>query len=459
MSHSLQGKIVLRLTLTTLAAIAIAYGWLWYRFESTTAVLSNRSLVEWGHSVAKAIKVLPDGTPEIRLPSRIHQAFLDSNGKKRLAVRDRKGEIVFSVGGDVAPLPGGIEEGRDGTLYRYDPDGPGPVVDMGVVQKFEQGGVLLFIQVEETTTDRRLLAHTLTEEFFEDGGWLAGPFLLVLLAVSIFTVRRSLGSLKALSAQAETIGPATTDLRLPEADVPFEVLPFVRAVNQALERLEQGYRVQQDFTANAAHELRTPLAILTAHIDTLPDKKVAASLRADLEGISRLMSQLLRAAQVESLTVAQSELADLNEIAGEVAAFLARLAVTSGKSIELIPAPQQVLVHGNADSIFHALRNLAENALAHTAPGTDVTIEVLPEPAISVLDRGLGVPKEQQDKIFERFWRADRRRAGAGLGLAIVKRTMEMHQGHVSVAGREGGGSVFTLHFPPPPSGTCQPAT
>jgi signal transduction histidine kinase len=108
-----------------------------------------------------------------------------------------------------------------------------------------------------------------------------------------------------------------------------------------------------------------------------------------------------------------------------------------------------VNVSGNPDMLARALRNLVENALVHTAPSTTVEIEIDPDGAIYVYDRGSGVPAADREQIFRRFWRRDRRRQGsAGLGLSIVARIAERHGARVSVADRPGGGAVFALTFP-----------
>ncbi|MBX9634017.1 MAG: hypothetical protein K2X44_03465, partial [Magnetospirillum sp.] len=260
-----------------------------------------------------------------------------------------------------------------------------------------------------------------------------------------------LAPLRTLSRQAEGIGPNTTDLRLPCTDVPREVMPLVFAVNNALERLEEGFRLQRDFTADAAHELRTPLAVLTAHIDTLPDRSVAAALRRDLDGMTRLVEQLLRVARVEALVVAPSDHADLAAIARDVAAYLAPTAIHANRMIEVDAPEDEVLVHGQADALFHAVRNLVDNALRHTPSGTTVTLTVSDHPpCLRVSDQGPGIPAELRSVVFQRFWRSDRRTSGAGLGLAIVQRTMRAHGGEVVIEDAEGGGAQFRIDFPAP---------
>jgi signal transduction histidine kinase len=251
------------------------------------------------------------------------------------------------------------------------------------------------------------------------------------------------------SALAERIGPARTELRLPVEGMPREVMPLVRAVNQALDRLEEGFRGQREFTADAAHELRTPLAILRAQIDVIDDRELAKSLRDDIESMSRLVNQLLDIAELETFVIGEGEVANLAAIATEIAAYIAPLALSQHKTVAVIGADQSVLVRGNADTLGRAIRNLVENALTHTAVGTTVEISVDAAGELRVMDRGAGVPSAEREQIFRRFWRRDRRRAGsAGLGLAIVKRIAEMHEATVDVSDRPGGGAVFAIRFP-----------
>ena len=271
----------------------------------------------------------------------------------------------------------------------------------------------------------------------------------MLLGISVVTIRSSLAPLLSLSRQAGAIGPASVGIRLPEDRIPREILPLVHAVNRAFERLEDGLRLQREFTADAAHELRTPLAVLGVHIDTLADREAATALRRDLDAMARLVTQLLKAAQVEALLVAPGEMAELGAVAAEVAAWLAPMAVAEGRSIELVQPDHPVDVRGNAEAILHAIRNLLENALAHTPRGTTVTITVAADPPrVMVRDHGPGVPAELRDRVFQRFWRAQHRRTGTGLGLAIVRRTMEAHGGTAHLEDSGGTGALFVLEFP-----------
>ena len=179
------------------------------------------------------------------------------------------------------------------------------------------------------------IIDTLLEEFFLHGAWVYLVLLLGLLIVSIFTIREAIRPVERLSTQAAAIGPQSTNLRLSEADVPKETLGFVRAVNLALDRLEAGFQVQREFTADAAHELRTPLAVLRAHIDTLTDKSVVDELRRDVDSMTHIVAQLLRIARLDAMVVDPRESSDLTEIVIAVASALIPSALEKGKRIEV----------------------------------------------------------------------------------------------------------------------------
>lgn len=310
-------------------------------------------------------------------------------------------------------------------------------------------GETLVMQVTRRVSPTSTALDALFYEWLGEYLPVTAPMLLVLIASLIFTLRGAMKPLERLMRYARAITPAQTGVRLPTDDLPRELLGPVEAINGALDRLDRGFQAQRDFLADAAHELRTPLAILAAHLDSLQDPARTVTLRADVERMTRLVNQLLMVAQLEALTIRPDDEADLSELASEVAILMAPLAVKNGRNLAVLHADHPVRVRGNRDTLYQALRNLVENALKFTPEGSEVEIEVDSSGAVSVSDRGPGIPEPQRALLFQRFWRADRRQSGgAGLGLAIAQRIAAAHGGQLLIDDNPGGGARFTLRVP-----------
>ena len=295
------------------------------------------------------------------------------------------------------------------------------------------------------------MADRFVAEFLHDAGWVFPIFAGVVLVVALWTLRASLRPLRALSEQAAAISPGAIGVRLPSEGLPAELIPLVSAVNAALDRLAKGFETQRQFTADAAHELRTPLSILSAGLETLPPSGEVEHLRQDAERMNRLVAQLLRVARLDAQPMDLSQTADLGEIARGVVEHLAPWAAKRGCSLAFEGPEVPVWIKGDADALRDAIRNLIENAIAHSPAGEEVVVQVDPAGFVTVSDHGPGVPAEYRQKVFERFWRSRERRAsggGAGLGLSIVAEIARAHSGEAVVSDAPGGGARFTLVLP-----------
>jgi signal transduction histidine kinase len=447
-----------RLTVASAVFLALILLTLQSRVETAAQSLFNHALEEEAESIVARLTDEPNG--EI--------GFLPLGSGEEASsiilyrVIDKDGRILFESTG----LPPGLPPNA-GMPRNFQFDGGGDHVK-GPMNFFSLGppdlhhnwngatlitqinGMRVFVQVFEDLDERGVLLDDLVREFFFQVGWLSIPFVGLLLIVNLVSIWTGLRPLTRVSRMAAEIGPETIGRRLPEEGQPRELVPLIRSVNRALERLDRGFQMQRQFTADAAHELRTPLAVLSAHLDTLGDGKALVALRQELAVMSRLVGQLLRIAQLDSLSLGGLETIDLHQIAVDAASALAPLALKNGKWIAVGGVERPVWVRGDTEALSQAIRNLIENALAHSPKGTTVEIQVDADRTVRVIDSGPGVAPDNRALIFQRFWRADRRSGGAGLGLAIVAKVAETHGGTINVEDAPMGGAVFVLRLPSP---------
>jgi len=444
--NSIISRIIFLHVLAVIGTSILLSSALYWFLNSKVEALQHQAMREQIDSLARHLAFQPGQGWSLDLPTALRDQYSEAYGRYAYAVMDDAGDVLFSSRADRTPIVP-VEDLPPQIIFFETPSGDRIISGASARRDVDHRSV--WIQVAEDLTHRDVLIDDVVANFFQQVAWITVPILLLLLAVDIVIFRRAVKPLLRASDRAQHISPTRTDVRLPTAAIPNEILPLVIAVNQALDRLERGFHRQQEFAADAAHELRTPLAILRTRIETLPDKDSARALQQDIETMSRVVSQLLDAAEVEAIVVDPDETADLKELSAEVVEFIAPLALAQKKTVALSGAADQVLVRGNPEMLRRAIRNLVENALNHTPEGTVVQIVVGEQGMASVLDEGEGVPVTKRELIFQRFWRRDRRRVGsAGLGLSIVKRIVDAHEGTITVENRPTGGADFTMHFP-----------
>ena len=418
---------------------------LYYFFKWAANDLHDQAMREQADLVAHYLVLRGDGSWTLDLPPALQDIYSQAVGRYAYAVLDDTGRVLFSSLKDRSPI---FSADPRSSNVAYLETRRGNAAVSGVSLSKEADGRRVWVQVGEDLAHRDVIIDDIVADFFKRVGWITLPMLLFLLAIDIVIFRRALRPLLNASEMAKKINPNRTDVRLPPEEIPKEILPLVQAVNQALDRLEAGFRVQREFTADAAHELRTPLTILRSRVDTLADRGISKALHQDIEGMARIVSQLLDIAELETFSIDPAEKADLRAICAEVAEFAAPLALAKGKNIALSGSDASVWVNGNPEMLSRAIRNLVENAINYSPPGTTVEIVVESNGMVRVLDEGPGIKEDERELIFQRFWRRDRRRTGnAGLGLSIVQRIADTHAATISVENRPTGGANFSLSF------------
>ena len=435
-----------------LAALVVTF-----EFQSRVDDLRNRSLRKLAEDIAQYVSVGEDSNMRLDLPAAYRDFYLNSAiqfiyfgsvEQSVFSVVNGRGKLLFASFGQDSALADVASTDRQRISYfsflrrkdrrRY----------FGASMLVNEFAEPIWVQVAQGPATAKSVVNSMLEGVAFKWGWWVLPFAVLLMGVVYVTIRNGLRPLLEASRQAENISPEHMETRLPEAGMPKEILPLIGAVNSGLDRLERGFQIQREFTADAAHQLRTPLAILKTRLSTMDENEQTEALTNDVRRIGRLVHQLLNIAQFDNLTVADEESANLRAISIEVVTMLAPWVVEQGKSMEVNGFEGPVWVRGNSDALVHAVRNLAENALEYTPPEMPVVIEILEGGAVQVKDNGPGIPPQHRDLVFQRFWRADQRHgSGSGLGLAIVARTLEAHGGTVEIDDSPGGGTVMAIHL------------
>ncbi|MBI4986392.1 MAG: sensor histidine kinase N-terminal domain-containing protein [Rhodocyclales bacterium] len=284
---------------------------------------------------------------------------------------------------------------------------------------------------------------------------LASPLALgmpVLIFLLWFSVSHGLDPLGVLTREIATRKPESLT-PLDAASAPGEVRPMVMALNDLLLRMTSTLESERRFTANAAHELRTPLAAIQAQLHAARAAEGEAErlramdqLQRGVERGMRLVGQLLTLARIDpEQALPEVRAVDLGAVAETVCAELAPLALQRDQALELAVAPGLPPLPGNADMLAMLLANLVDNAIRYTQRGGHIAIDVrrcdvADGLRIDVGDDGPGVPAAQRERVFDRFYRlAAQDQPGTGLGLAICRRIAELHGARVELADGPGG--------------------
>lgn len=448
MIHSLQFRLLLAFTLVVVITVGATF---FFIYQTT------RSEIRQFEERAEDIRV---GRIEVELARYYYkqgnwegiQPFVEQWGNihgQRIILTDNQGMVIADSQGGLLGEP-------------YQADAPGRVIS------FQWGGDAigtLYTSPELSPQTgfappppSQPVLYLAIGRFFLWGGLVA---VAIALALTFFLSRRTLAPVKALTVASERLGRGDFSQRVQIKDKG-ELGELARTFNSMAGDLERAEKLRQNMVADTAHELRTPLSNIQGYLEALrdgmikPDKKTIRFLYEEASLLSRLVDDLqeLSLAEAGELKLARRA-EDIGELIKQAAAAAEAQGKTKGLSLAVELPEKLPPVNIDPRRIGEVLRNLLENAVAHTGKGGTITVAAKPLGnlvEISVTDTGEGIPAEELANIFERFYRVDKSRAratgGTGLGLTIARRLVEAHGGQIEVQSEPGKGSRFAFTVP-----------
>ena len=325
----------------------------------------------------------------------------------------------------------------------------------------DTGGEPAFFDPELAEDDQELtiIVHGAQASFITTNWYITAAVMVLGGVLAYFVSGHALKPLRSFAAQVEKVEPNNlTDMKITEEVLP-EFRQFSRSFNQMLDRLDEGFTAQQQFTGNAAHELRTPLALMQARIELFADEHPAmlpetaeflSLLREQTERLTQMTKTLLEMSALQS--VPRNDRIQLAPMMEEILTDLAPLAEKNGITLA---CDGDGAMTGSDGLVYRLLFNLTENAIKYNRPGGTVRLTVQEEAArlvIRVSDTGCGIPEPYRESIFQPFFRVDKSRSreygGVGLGLSLVWAIAELHGGSVCVEDSSEAGTTIAVQLP-----------
>ena len=465
-AFSLAGRIIARVIVCQLVLTAAL---------TTVAVLYTRqelghgfdaALNGWAINTLAAVRYTETEVPDLLFDPSLLPPSSDPAHADLFEIRRSNGDVLAR---SATPLPSEVEEGSsaftdfslNGIPYRALTLRQVPVLD-------REENIPVPMRVTVVYAASLIAMH---QHLVELGASVAGVGLLLLFivsAVAAWGVRRGLEPLRELAGQAGAISVLNWEFRPPaEASIAKELAPLTRAIETVLDRLRESFRQQRDFTSDAAHELKTSVAIVKSTLQSLlhrprPEHEYRTGLEGLLEDCGRLedlLARLLRLARIEQWAEnGMHRKLGITEITSTCEAAISRIqALADERNIQIeLVNPQEVHLRADPEDLEVIWVNLLENAVQYSPAGSRVTIHVERNgdntACVSVQDSGPGIPEEQLPHVFQRFYRGDPSRSrstgGFGLGLAICKAMVVAYGGDIQATNRNGRGAEMRVHLP-----------
>ena len=376
------------------------------------------------------------------------QTFVEQGGSlygRRIILTDADGIVV-------------ADSQEDLLGEQYHPGSPGRILSLP-----RQEGTLgtLYISLEPLVGVESTSPHILSKAIGHFLLWGSLAAVIIALLITFFLSRRILAPVKALTSAARRLGRGDFSQRVPVKNKS-ELGELARTFNSMASDLEWAEQLRRNLVADIAHELRTPLSNVRGYLEAIrdgvikPDADTICSLDEEAKLLSRLVDDLqeLSLADAGELNLVRRA-EDIAELINQAVATVRAQVVAKGVSLSSDLPDKLSPVNIDSHRISQVLRNLLENALAHTDKGDTITVTARQQGnwmEVNVSDTGAGIPAEDLPNIFERFYRVDKSRTratgGSGLGLTIAQRLVEAHGGKIEAQSELGKGSCFTFTLP-----------
>ncbi len=414
----------------------------------------DRNLINTADSIAARVRVGSNGTFVIDLPPPAQAILRHTHSDDRLYYQVLTPDLV-RLAGDALPtqrshLDSVIPRLRyarfNGETLRV------ARIRIPLEQKPDQ---IILVQAAESLKGRTDLTHQILVSIL-----LPQILLVVFGAIAVsFGVRKGLAPLGDLTSAV--VERSKSDLHpLDDAIAPLEAQPLANAINDLLGRLRADLESQRRFVANAAHQLRTPLAGVKTYVEIMQrsqtasdnSKNLLTQIDKGIDRMSHLVNRLLALAKADPHAIFAFTEVDLNLIASEATSELIGQALENQIELGLGPATAPAIIKGDPSNLKELVTNLVENAIIYTPAGGSVFVSVVSGDGISLVvqDTGPGIPAEEREQVFERFYRILGTQVdGSGLGLAIVKEIAATHDARVCLEDGEGDtGTKAIVKFP-----------
>jgi two-component system sensor histidine kinase TctE len=444
----LRNKLLVRVLIPMAIVMGISGVIGYYQARNFVNASYDRSMLEEARGLAEQVQVT-GADVLLDMPAVADEIIrADSTDRIYYQIRIMDGEVV--AGDTVLPQP----PGQSQRAVYYDTLVQGEAVRVVSIPLLPSTHSPIVVQYAETLRKRKVLANEIVFA-------VIAPQLALMVLAWIAIQRGVMVGLAPIERLARSIEQRSPDdlAPLPVAEVPQELLPLLAAFNSMLVRLDGAAVAQKRFVADAAHQLRTPLAALRIQLeralrepDTAVREHLLQQLVAAIERTARLSSQLLLLARAEpgGTKAPSNECFDLCDLAFKTGSNWVARALQQDADLGLETPDHPIHVHGEPLMIGELINNLIDNALRYG--GSQITLRVAQTDAgveLAVEDDGAGVPEAEAMRIFERFYRAPGSKAGgSGLGLSIVREIAHGSGAECGYRPREGGGACFFIRFP-----------